>query len=282
MQTIILATDFSEAALRAGIYAAMLTRQMPVTRLILYHSYYDLIATDVPLTDAEYYLKIQEDSIRRLNDIKSRLIPLVAAGVAIECLANMSSLQEAIRVDFLKENTELVVMGITGKSKVKEKIMGSQAIMAARHTTVPLLLIPFDATYKGIKRIVFAWDMENSEKTFPERLFKSILQVLKAELFMLNIDYNNKNFSKETIKEQAFMHHSLDPVNAKYFYSNHPDAAQGIIDFAERQQADLVMIVPRKKTFPNNLFRKKVTNRLAFHIKIPLLILPGNKQRALD
>ncbi|TAN14255.1 MAG: universal stress protein [Chitinophagaceae bacterium] len=274
METIIVATDFSDAAFGAGKYAAALTRQIPVTRLILYHSYYEMVTVERPLTDAEYFSELKRDSFVRLKDLKSRLAPLTAAGVVIECIANISPLQDAVCVDFVKENAELIVMGITGKSKMKEKLMGSQAVMAARNTTIPLLMIPFEATYRGIKKIVFAWDMENSEKTFPENLFKKILHILKAELLVLNVDYKNKNFGAETMGEQAFMHHSLDPEDTKYFYSNHPDAVSGIIGFAERHQADLVMVIPRKRTFPAYLFQKKVTRRLAFHIKIPLLVLP--------
>lgn len=274
METIILATDFSDAALRAGKYAAALTRQIPVTRLILYHSYYEMVTVERPLTDAEYFSELKRDSFERLKDLRSRLAPLTAAGVVIECITSISPLQDAVGVDFVKENAELIVMGITGKSKMKEKLMGSQAVMAARNTTIPLLLVPFEASYERIKRVVFAWDMEHSEKTFPENLFKKILHILQAELLVINVDYKNKNFRAETIGEQEFMHHSLDPEDAKYFYSNHPDAVSGIIDFAERHQADLVMVIPRKRTFPANLFQKKVTRKLAFHIKIPLLILP--------
>lgn len=277
MKTTVVATDFSEAAHNAARCAASLTRQIPVNRIILYHSYFSMIATDTPLPDSDYYRDLQEDSMNSLNDLKSLLKPLAANGVVIECLANISSLQEAIHIDFVKENIDLIVMGVTGESKLKEKIMGSQAVMAAKQTTIPLLLIPFDATYKTIKRAVFASDMEDSEKTFPRQMFKDILQVLKAELLVLNIDYNNKKFSESTIKEQTIMHQILDPENATYFYGSHPDASRGIIAFAESRYVDLVMIIPKKKTFPENLFKKSTTRKLAFHIKTPLLILPHRK-----
>lgn len=276
MQTIILATDFSEAALCAGRYTAALTRQIPVSRIVLYHSYYAMISTDTPLIDTEYYSVLQKESISRLNELKRKLAPLTARGVRIECLAGMFSLRDAIRTDLLKENPSLIVMGITGKTQTKEKIMGSQAVMAARHTSVPLLLIPFDATFKEIQKVVFAWDMKYSAKIFPEKLFKDILHILKAELIVFNVDYKNKSFDAEIIDEQKFMHRVLEKENASFFYSDHPDAAEGIIGFAERQQADAVIVIPRRNTFPENLFRKKVTKRLAFRIKIPLLILPGD------
>lgn len=282
MKTIIVATDFSEAALNAARYAAMLTRQLPVTRLLLYHSYHDMLLVIPSFSDSEYYAKLQEDFIERLNEIKDMLTPLVAKNVTIDCLANISPLQDAIGVDFLKEEPQMIVMGITGKSQVKEKIMGSQAVIAARQTAIPLLLIPFDATYKRIKKIVFAWDMKDSEMTIPMNLLNSLVQTLKAELLILNIDYKNKNFNKDTFKEQAFIHHSLDPGNTRCFYDDHPDAGKGVIMFAENHQADVVIVIPKKKSFPDNLFKKSTTKRLAFNIKIPLLILPQYSKKNLD
>jgi len=273
MKTIVVATDFSEAALNAAQYAAALTRQIPVSRLILYHSYYDLIATDTPLTDAEYYLQLQEDSMRRLDDLKCLLKEKVADGIAMECIANISSLRDAVCIEFAQK-AELIVMGITGKSKWKEKILGSQAIMAARHTAIPLLLIPYDAAFKGMKKAVFAWDMKSSGKLFPEKTFKDILHALKAKLLVFNVDYENKSFGPEIIDEQKYMHQVLAEEDASFFYSSHPDAAEGIIDFAESQEADVVMVIPRKDDFPENLFRKKITRKLALRIKIPLIILP--------
>lgn len=274
METIILATDFSEAALCAGKYAAALTRQIPVARIVLYHSCYVPVTVDTPLTDDDYSL-LQKDSADRLDDLRRELMPLAAEGLKMECLTGISPIQEAMRTDLLKEDPGLIVMGITGKNQLKEKIMGSQAVMAARHTAVPLLLIPFDAAFKGIKKAIFAWDMKYSARLFPEKTFRKMLHILKAELLVLNVDYKNKNFGAATVDEQKFMHQVLEGENVRFYYSNHPDAAGGIIDFAERQGADVVMVIPRKDTFPESLFRKKVTKRLAFHIKVPLLILPG-------
>lgn len=275
METIILATDFSEAALAAGEYAAAMTRQIPVTRILLYHSYYVPVTTDTLLTDTDYSI-LQKDSIDRLNDLKEKLMPLAAEGVKIECLTSVAPLQEAMRTDLLKEDPGLIVMGLMGKSQIKERIMGSQAVIAARHTLIPLLLIPFDAVFQGIKKVVFAWDMKYPVKIFPEKAIKGMLHLLKAELLVFNVDYKNKNFGVDTLDEQKFMHQLLEGENVRFFYNNCSDTAEGIIDFTERQKADVVMVIPRKDVFPESLFRKKVTKRLAFHIKTPLLVLPAN------
>lgn len=278
MNTIIVATDFSDAAFNAAQYAAYLTRYIPVNKMILYHSYYDLIATDTPLANTEYYLQLQEDSLRRLTELKGLLKLKAADGIIIECVANMSSLRDVVCGDFVQENAEMVVMGATGKSGLKEKILGSQAMITARYTAIPLLLIPFNATFQKIEKIVLAWNMKNSEQTFPEQIFKNLLQQLKAEILILNIDHNNKKFSKTTIREQEFMHHLVDSQHAEFFYADHPDAAQGIIDFAKKRHADMVMVIPRKDTFPENLIKRRVTKKLVFRLKIPLMILPSKEQ----
>lgn len=277
MKTIIVATDFSDTAFNAAKYAAALTWQMPVSKMILYHSYYNMIIADPSFTDTQFYSQLQEDGIQRLKQISAQLKPLAADGIVIECVTDMASLREGVHGNFLNENAELVVMGVTGKSKLEETIMGSQAIIAARRTAVPLLLVPAESKYKKIGKVVFAWDMQDSEATFPHMTFKNILDALKAELLVLNIDYNNKNFDANIIREQTIMHQLLDPEGAKYFYGSHPDASRGIIAFAARYRADLVIIIPKKKSFPDSLFKKSTTKSVVSHINTPLLILPAVK-----
>lgn len=274
MRTLILATDFSEAALNAAQYAASLTNQISVSRLILYHSCFNQMAAEVPLADEQYYLELKEKSIGKLNELKTRLVAFVAPGVTIDCFVNMSSLQEAVCVEFLKDNPELVVMGATGRGKVKERIFGSQAAMAARQTRIPLLLVPLGTMYKEVKRVVLAWDMKDSLKTFPKKLFKNFLQALNVELLIVNVDYHNKQFSADTIGEQSFMHDFLDSEKVKYFYENHWDVSKGIMAFASEYAADWVIVVPKKERFPDNIFKLSTTRRLTFHSKIALLILP--------
>jgi nucleotide-binding universal stress UspA family protein len=274
MKTIVVATDFSSTALNAAQYAACLTRQIPVSKLILYHSYYDIISKNIGFTDTQFYLQSQEDSMRRLNNLKRELGPLAADGLIIECIASISPIKEVVHSGFLDEDPTLIVMGMTVKSKLEKKITGSQVLIAAQHTTKALLIIPSNATYKKIKKIVYAWDMGDSEKTFPKKMFKDIMSIFKAELWVLNIDYNNRNFNENTINEQALMHRILDPEAVKYIYGHHRDAGRGIIEFADQQHADWIIIIPKKKSFPDSLFRKSTTRSVAFQIKIPLLILP--------
>lgn len=277
MKTIIVATDFSEAALRAGRYAAAFTHQVSASRMILYHSCYVPVSTDTPLHDTQLLMRLKENSITQLNKLQSEFRPLISDNVIIENLVDDTPLPIAINTVFPGKKADLIIMGITGKSKIKEKIMGSHAVMAAKNTVIPLLLIPFEAQFKKIRKVVLAWDMEETEKTFPVTLFKDILHKLKAEIVVLNIDYRNRNFNSETLVEQSFMHQLLDPENATYFYNDHPDASNGILRFAEKQHADLVTIIQKKHSFLANLFRNKITKKLAFHSNIPLLVLPGNK-----
>lgn len=275
MKTLISATDFSDAALNAAEYAATLTRRIPaVSRLILYHSCLDRLSTEVPLTDERYYAALKEKSIAKLKEVKSHLIPFVAAGVTIEILVDASSLKEAIGGSLLKENPQLIVMGTAGRSKVKERIFGSQAVMAARHTTVPLLLVPPEASCKAVKRVVLAWDMKDSAGTFPGEFFRGFLKTLNVELLIINIDYHNRNFSADTIKEQSFMHDFFEGENVTCFYDNRWDAGRGIMAFAAQNAADWVIVIPKKGHFPENVFKPSMTHRLAYHSKIALLVLP--------
>lgn len=50
------------------------------------------------------------------------------------------------------------------------------------------------------------------------------------------------------------------------------------MDFAEDEDVDLVITIPKKFGFFESLFKRSVTKKLAYHTEIPLLILKGKEK----
>ena len=48
-------------------------------------------------------------------------------------------------------DADLIVMGITGTSKIEEVLIGSTAISVVKHTKIPVIIVPPDASYSSIK-----------------------------------------------------------------------------------------------------------------------------------
>lgn len=274
MKTILLPTDFSESALNAGHYAAALTKQLGVFRIILYHSYQTKpIATDVPLiTSAE--LNLKERSLEALNTFAEELKPLLLEGVSTEILADERPLLYALKNIIEEEQVELVVIGATGKSNLEKVLVGSNTLSLAQAGLAPLLIVPLNARFQNIHHVVFASDLKQVTQTTPVKLIKSFIHHLDARLLVLNVTEEDKNhFDPDSILEQEALHDLWDSEKATFHYTTHADIAQGITEFAEENDAQIAIIIPRQRGFFDSIFHRSISKKLALHTHIPLLLL---------
>lgn len=276
MQTIIITTDFSESSLNAARFAAALAGPLGVGRIVLYHSYGNvLVGTEVPVTDA-YISSTHEQSMQSLEAMEKELSQVLGkdAGVQIELTAN--TLPVTIGVEQLAEqwNAGLVVAGATGKSGLERVLMGSNATSLASDIKIPLLIVPKKARYKSINKIVFACDLKKLSRNTPVAEIGSWLERLNAKLLALSVDMEGKRFDAGTIPGQYKMHELLDGFSPEYHYvETDDDIADEIEDFAEDHNAGLIISIPKSYGFFESLFRRSVSKALIRESDVPLLLL---------
>jgi len=275
MKTILILTDFSEAALNAAKYGAALTHQLGTPSMILYHSYEFIpIPTDIPVPEPSGVINFHEESIEHLNDLKNTLQSLVNKKTTIEIRTDERPLFLAEQLITEQQHAGLVIMGITGKSNLEELLVGSNTVAIAKECTVPLLVVPKEAKFENIRNVLFACDLKKVSKSTPVNVIKTFIHAMGAKLFILNVDHNDRDhFDPDIITQQAILHDQWDSENPEYHYTDHEDTAEGIMQFADEHDIQLVITVPKKYDFFESLFHRSVTKKLAFHTHIPLLLL---------
>jgi nucleotide-binding universal stress UspA family protein len=60
---------------------------------------------------------------------------------------------------------------------------------------------------------------------------------------------------------------------ATYHFIDHSDTVAGITHFAQDRDASLIMVIPKSHGFFEGLFHRSVTQKLAYHTSIPLLVM---------
>lgn len=275
MEAIIITTDFSEAAMNAARYAAGLSKSIGIKRIVLYHSYDNApAATDVPVAETDTPLA-HEGSLLAL-EIVEREIGLVIgsdSGIAIDLVANGMPLE--LGVEQLAEQwlTGLVVVGTTGKSGLEKFFVGSNTVSLATSCPVPLLIVPKEAKFEAIEKIVFACDLKKVTRSTPVSEIGWWLDRFQAKLLVLNVALEGKRFDPDMIPEQYKMHELLDGFNPSYHYEEGEDIAEEIADFAEDEEAGLVITVPKSYGFFEGLFHRSVSRKLLDKSEVPLLLL---------
>jgi hypothetical protein len=90
---------------------------------------------------------------------------------------------------------------------------------------------------------------------------------------VLNVDYNEKHFSGDTTIESAELHEMLNHLHPSYHYINSVDVEEGINAFSDANHIDLLITVPKKHSFWDNIFRKSHSDDLVLHSHLPIIAL---------
>jgi nucleotide-binding universal stress UspA family protein len=278
MKTMLILTDFSEAAFRAAEYACELVDPLQIGRIIVFHAYQTVVVgTDLPIATAMTDRQIYLDSMEALGLLHDRLKPLAGPTVKIDLLAEDTSLfPDPINELCRKEAIDLIVMGVSGKSGLEKLLMGSVTTQMLRSGEFPVLIVPQDALIgRVVESIVFSTDLKDVS-TIPVDLLHNFLDVFPATLHVVNVMPEAKEkYSPETEESIAKLHAILERYNPDFHYIQGDDIVENILSFSEQQHVSLIIAVPKKHNFFSTVFHKSVSKKLAYNSRVPLLSLPA-------
>ena len=271
MKTIIVATDFSPVATNAVNFATNMALSIDAS-LLLFNAYNIPVSyTEVPLVMVSIE-EMKKNSETQLEALKENISHITAGKLKIYTEARMGS-----SVDELEElcktiNPFAVVMGAKGYSGIEKLMFGSTTLSAIRHLTWPVICVPPGKEYgSGIKKIGFACDFREVVETTPANFIIQIVKEFKAELHVLNVDYNEKHFRPDTPEQSFLLHNLLEELKPVYHFINHPDVEDGINEFAETNNLDLVIAIPKKHKLLEGIFKPSSTKQLVFQSHIPVM-----------
>ena len=270
--TILIFTDFSNASLNAANYAATLTRQLHSSRLLICYSEHIPTTMEMHLQNIRLAEQEHQRNLTQLRTLKRELQMRVNKQIVIDTYIDQRPLDEIANEFNRNHSAGLMVMGIAGKSRLEQTFIGSNTIRVARVTTIPLLIIPEHTTFTKIKKVVFACDLKKVSKTTPALAIKRIIHNLGAKLSILNVDHNEAHFHPYTIAEITHMHQLWDAEQPEYYYTNNKDIANGVMDFSNEHQMQMVIAVTKEYGFFERLFHSSLTRKLAYNIHLPLLL----------
>ena len=270
MKKMIVPIDFSDVSRNAAYYAAQLSADIPESEIVLYHVYsqYTAGSDGSPLSaDDDARRTITEAALR---NIQKDLIFLTPAKISI--LAEEGSLPENLEILVRHIDAQLVIMGISGSTKLDQILIGSNTLKVVRKISFPVLIIPPGAKYSRITKAVFASDFINVEQTTPITSLRQILELFRPELHVIHIDESGVTSQGDQFKlEKEKMDQLLVDLNPQYSFLEKNDFVKGISNYVKEQKANLIITVPRWHHFVGDLFKSTHTEKLVYHTDVPIL-----------
>ncbi|MCW3076092.1 MAG: hypothetical protein JWO32_701, partial [Bacteroidetes bacterium] len=154
-----------------------------------------------------------------------------------------------------------------------EKIIGSVTTSLMRRSKCPVLAIDSRAKFKPIKKIALACDYKEIKTKTALDPLKEIVKLFQSHLYIVNVLREPKELVPTTDQAVAGVRldHLLEDVNHSFHYEENKDVVQGINDFAEKHNVDMIVMVPRSHSLIENIFHEPSTKKMAFHTHVPLL-----------
>jgi nucleotide-binding universal stress UspA family protein len=273
METILIATDFSNAANNAVDYAVELAKLFRA-KIVLVNTYNIPYSTYETGASGDILNVIRDASMGGLDHLKKRIEQNNKHNFEIECYSDFGFAEDMIIENANKINADLIVIGITGEGgKIKENIIGSTAIKVARNTDTPVFIIPADVKYHPIKKISFACDLNKTEESDLIYVSRYFGKLFNAELEVVNVEEPGEEFTEEKSKTYAVLNKKLETIAHKSVFITEKNAGKALEDYFNDHPTDLIMINPRKHNLFHNLFSHSISKELAFHSKVPLLCI---------
>jgi nucleotide-binding universal stress UspA family protein len=269
MRTILVPTDYSEAARNAVHYAADLAKVMG-GKLLLFHAYHvpmRLAAGGGAVPASGEELEAEEArKLRNYTEAVKSLYPgitighSIRAGFAVEEINDYAS----------GSDIDLVVMG-TGAESEHNDIFGSLTTSVIKDTKGPVMVVPQDATFKPKPRVALAYDFSGISNPYMLDMLGSIVKSFGSELMIVDV--------LKSEEEKVKMDGSLERLTAQIPHSFHfpvgDDPAETMLNFIEENKVDMLAAIPHKHGFFARLVRNTFTQKMALHTHVPLLTLPG-------
>ena len=270
MKQIIVPIDFSDTSVNAAKYAIELAKNISGAHITLYHVYSNISFSTLTSKDENSRQMVSEAELKALRT------KIESGFDSISCVAEPGSFVETIAEYALGNHANLVIMGITGSSKISHVFMGTNTLNVIRNISCPVMIIPPNASYTGLKKVVFTSDFKDVARTTPFASITKILDIFKPHLDILNVDSEHfVELTDEFKLEKGAMQDKLAAYNPEFSFLRAYDFIDGISSFVESRNIDAIITVPRKHNFLSQLFVTSNTKKLAYHSSVPIIAIPG-------
>jgi nucleotide-binding universal stress UspA family protein len=273
MKKLLVPTDFSDTSKNAARFAVQMAADIQNAKIILIH------VSDKITGGSDGSPLTEDDDDRRiiltqaLSQLRDEL--LAVAQAPIEFVTEKgTSLVETLSRYVRHQGIDMVIMGITGATRLEQIFMGSNTLEMAKESACPVLIIPPDAKYRKIKNVVLASDFKEVDITIPVAPLKATLDLFKPALHIVNVDSEHYvELTDEFKAERAKLETMLKNYSPEFYFIRQYDFFDAISQFVEDKNADLIVIVPKDRSFVSGLFKTSHTKKLAYHSHIPIVAI---------
>jgi len=274
MKNILIATDFSPAALDATQYGMRLAAAFEA-RVTLVTAFEEI---PIPVGEAMNIITNEdmrtlakrqlEKEMRRLNaDIPLHVDTLLKKGPVVRAI--LAAAEET--------HADLIVVGMTGTEKDIRRSFGSAATTLAQKTPVPLLVIPEEAKFTPPTAIALAEDVVRLKENETPEAVRQLLAKFHAKLFVIRVFNKQQGEVIEVLHDPSDGRRTIGAFSPLHKIAGNKHVANALENFIEENPVGILVMQPQRWAPPEKWFIRSNTKEMIFQTSIPLLVLPPAK-----
>ena len=276
MKTIIAATDFTKASWNALRFAAEMAIDFNTDLLIVH-------ATHIPVVSDVYFdLRMTMDDWKAEDQIQmDKLLEQMRKKYG-HALRIQSKLKIGFGPDVIRDTVKggkigAVVMGISHTEKFNQVVFGSTGTDLAGTVNCPVVIVPEKARYKQWKTIAFAFDQQHIPVGKALKVLFEVAELHESKLHFVNVmDTPFIEGDDSSLKPLYKQFQGFDYKT--HFLPYRPNMVEeAILEWVRRHKASLLVMVARQHNILWRMFNERMTKKIAFASKVPLVVLSDKR-----
>jgi nucleotide-binding universal stress UspA family protein len=285
MKRILFPTDFSEAAESALNIAINLAKEVDAELFILHslnsvQQYVDIslsTAGDItmPGMQPDVVMAAIDQEKKRVDQKMNDLVEKVKSfDVKVQSEVVHPALEYEINDVAFKYSIDFIIMGTHGASGLRETFIGSVAQKIVRVAKVPVLTVNGTGDNFAINKVVCCSDFTEDQINEQLPRVKAFTDIFNAEFDLVYINtptYFEESKTVMTRMNDVSEKFDLSPSSINIY--NSFDIDEGVIAFAEQQNANVIAMITHGYRGMKKLFSDNITQSVVNHSKVPVLTL---------
>lgn len=269
MKTILVPHDFSPASDNALRYATELAGYLSAKLVLLNISLYPVMSPEMNVVIFSFE-EMKQDGLDALRKVSEK-IRQENPSLLVECYSELGEVHDTILDYAKKEETDLVVMGITKQgSTLMKALVGSNAVDVAKSVSKPVLIVPEGVSYHKIQNIAYASDYDENIETASTLIrVKYFATLFNAMLHVLHVIPEGHALSQKEAAVDDYIEHQFSNAEHKTYLINENKVATGVVNYVNMNKMDLIIAEPKK----HSLFHSSITKEIAFSSQVPVLMI---------
>ncbi len=248
MKTILAPTDFTKPSLNAVNYAADLAVELNARLILVNVIEVPMIASEIPVSESVFE-NMMSLATSDLEELGSVINQRTQGKITIEKRVTMGTVASEIQDIAGFYQPFAIVVGMHASNSIERFLGSSTTLNLIKHNTYPILVVPENVEYKGLRKVGFACDLVDVHDTIPHQLLNDWLTAFNPSLDIIHLSKNEHELSSTAAGESISLQNHFSRFNPGFHFLTGDSLSKGLNDYAKEQNLDLLVVIPKKHGF---------------------------------